>query len=497
MQSDSSSQQQTQAPQQQEQQPLQKAIRILSLDGGGIRGIAVAKILQGFERKTKKKIHELFDVVVGTSTGGLLAVMMCVEVPETPEDLIEGTSEEEKELVKRRKRHVMLKKELNLNNEKVLTAKQARKLYFMKAGQIFHEEHNLWHQLTDRFKPFEYLNHWLESKYKGGDGLERTVRDLYLDNDFAHAKTCVGVVVNERNSHKTMLLNSTNAKIREHHNYHNHLSLPQLVRATSAAPTYFDPIIVRHPSSKEDNNNEKINENVKKNTDDKDINNNNKNQNENFDENCDECREKSKEERSEEILEDCLEADCEKKTLVFEDGGVTCNNPSIKAFQYARNLLQLKGHNPLEYQFQVYSIGTGAAKGEDLEFKKANEKIKGNGIYHTAFKRLILPAISDPFQIRKSSRETDIRMKRILRNFEKLGEEKIKQQYFRLQFIVDDEKDLDKLDSSDESFMRKLKRYGKEFRETKIFKEAIEALNTEVDRPKDLVNLVPIFGFLE
>ena len=51
--------------------------KILSLDGGGIRGVLSARILQAIEtvlEKTKgQKIHEYFDMVSGTSTGSLLA----------------------------------------------------------------------------------------------------------------------------------------------------------------------------------------------------------------------------------------------------------------------------------------------------------------------------------------------------------------------------------------------------------------------------------------
>jgi len=272
-----------------------------------------------------------------------------------------------------------------------------------------------------------------------------------LDNNFAHAKTCVGVIVNERNDNKTMLLNSTNAKNEDPQNYHNHLTLYEKVRATSAAPSYFNPIIVAPPPSTQDNNNEKSEENF--------------------------------------VLDDC-----ERKTYVFEDGGVTCNNPSVRAFFYARDLLYLNGENPIEYQFQVYSVGTGAAVGEDLEFKKENEKITGNGVYHTT-KRVLTAALFDPFQIRKNSRENDIKMRKMLQNFERLSG--IEQHYFRLQFIVDDKQDLHQLDSSDQEFMKKLEAYGDKFVQTKSFKEAAEVLKVEVDRPKGLVNLKPIFDLSE
>lgn len=48
--------------------------RILSLDGGGIRGIIPALVLADLERRTRRPVAELFDLIAGTSTGGILAL---------------------------------------------------------------------------------------------------------------------------------------------------------------------------------------------------------------------------------------------------------------------------------------------------------------------------------------------------------------------------------------------------------------------------------------
>lgn len=47
---------------------------ILSIDGGGIRGIIPAMVLAEIERKTGKPIASIFDFMAGTSTGGILAL---------------------------------------------------------------------------------------------------------------------------------------------------------------------------------------------------------------------------------------------------------------------------------------------------------------------------------------------------------------------------------------------------------------------------------------
>ncbi|MCU0389696.1 MAG: patatin-like phospholipase family protein [Thermoflexibacter sp.] len=62
-----------------------KLIRILSIDGGGIRGIVPGKILVALEKKLQvrennpeARIADYFDLVAGTSTGGILTcILLC------------------------------------------------------------------------------------------------------------------------------------------------------------------------------------------------------------------------------------------------------------------------------------------------------------------------------------------------------------------------------------------------------------------------------------
>lgn len=46
---------------------------IMNLDGGGILSLISARILQELEGRARKHTHVLFDVIVGSSTGGIPA----------------------------------------------------------------------------------------------------------------------------------------------------------------------------------------------------------------------------------------------------------------------------------------------------------------------------------------------------------------------------------------------------------------------------------------
>ncbi|NOZ38034.1 MAG: patatin, partial [Gammaproteobacteria bacterium] len=60
------------------------SFRILSIDGGGIRGIIPGKVLIQLESEIRiqygndKNIADYFDLITGTSTGGILALGLCI-----------------------------------------------------------------------------------------------------------------------------------------------------------------------------------------------------------------------------------------------------------------------------------------------------------------------------------------------------------------------------------------------------------------------------------
>lgn len=63
--------------------PSEKSFRILSIDGGGIKGLFAARLLAELEVSLPRDKHlvDCFDMIVGTSTGGILALGIGLEVP--------------------------------------------------------------------------------------------------------------------------------------------------------------------------------------------------------------------------------------------------------------------------------------------------------------------------------------------------------------------------------------------------------------------------------
>src|SRR3954468_9554581 len=71
---------------------MDSKFKILSIDGGGIRGLIPAKVLAELERELHlieptKKLYEHFDLICGTSTGAILAIAIGLGIPAA--DLVE------------------------------------------------------------------------------------------------------------------------------------------------------------------------------------------------------------------------------------------------------------------------------------------------------------------------------------------------------------------------------------------------------------------------
>jgi uncharacterized protein len=169
-----------------------RQLRILSIDGGGIRGIIPAKVLAKIEELAKKPIAELFDVIAGTSTGGILALgLTCPGADGKPKhpasDLVD--------------------------------------LYVNKGADIFTKS---W--LADE-------EEIIAPKYKAAH-LEQTLAEYLQDARLKDAVTPVTVTSYETERRKPFFFRSVRAaKDPSQYDYF----MRDVARATSAAPTFFPP----------------------------------------------------------------------------------------------------------------------------------------------------------------------------------------------------------------------------------------------------------------
>lgn len=173
--------------------------KILSIDGGGIRGIFPAMFLANFEAELKSKgvenwqVYQNFDLICGTSTGGIMAIALALGVPA-------------KEIY-----------ELYLNNAKAIFG---NKKSFCKS--IFYASHER-----------DALEQLVKEKYKvyhnGEDGDDPRLK---------HCKTHVAIPIYDLMEGRPSVLKSKyhNAFVRDYH-----IPAYQAALATSAAPTYFNP----------------------------------------------------------------------------------------------------------------------------------------------------------------------------------------------------------------------------------------------------------------
>lgn len=179
-----------------------KLVRILSIDGGGIRGIIPAKILVTLEEKLREldnnpsgKLADYFDLFAGTSTGGILTcIYLCPENESLP--------------VPR------------------FSAEDALDLYTQNGEEIF--DVSLWQRIRSG-------RGLLDEKYSAKaleDNLKGYLKDLKLSQMI---KPCL-VTAYDIRRRRAHFFTQHDAVKRPSHDFF----IKDVARATSAAPTYFE-----------------------------------------------------------------------------------------------------------------------------------------------------------------------------------------------------------------------------------------------------------------
>jgi uncharacterized protein len=170
--------------------------RVLSIDGGGIRGIIPATILSEIEERTDTRIAHLFDLIAGTSTGGILALGL---VRPSPDDA----------------------------QQPHYRASDLVALYEKEGKRIF--DRSLWHR-------FVALDNLLDEKYDA-DGLEDVLKQYFEDVPLSAAITETLVTSYELEKRQPWFFARHKSKDRKGYDF----KMRFIARATSAAPTYFTP----------------------------------------------------------------------------------------------------------------------------------------------------------------------------------------------------------------------------------------------------------------
>ncbi|GBE11097.1 patatin-like phospholipase [bacterium BMS3Bbin12] len=181
-------------------------VRILSIDGGGIRGLIPAVLLEWLEARIGRPISETFHLIAGTSTGGILAAGLCAPRGGGPR----------------------------------FSAADLVGFYRDDGPEIFHS--GLWHGVAS-------LGGTVDERYPA-DALERVLQRRFGDLSLSQARTELLITsydLERRNPHFFKSWKARGERLRGQESAaQREFRLRDVARATSAAPTYFEPAWVRN-----------------------------------------------------------------------------------------------------------------------------------------------------------------------------------------------------------------------------------------------------------
>ncbi len=169
-----------------------KKFKILSIDGGGIRGVYPARFLSELEADLGGHLADHFDLICGTSTGGILALALALKIP----------------------------------------AKEAQYLYVEHSKQIFSKPLLLQGRLGIR-----------RSKYDNSN-LENLIKEKFSEVYNGHQprindlKTRVCITGYDLINAKPKVFKTPH---KDSYHIDKHIPAYQVAMATAAAPTYFKP----------------------------------------------------------------------------------------------------------------------------------------------------------------------------------------------------------------------------------------------------------------
>ena len=174
--------------------------RILSIDGGGIRGIIPAMVVAHIEKQTGTPARDLFDLIVGTSSGGITALGLSLPGSGRPLRY---------------------------------AARRLVRLFENQGKHIF--ERSLWRKVRS-------VGGLLEGSYSH-EALEGVLGKHFGASNLGDCSVPTMVTAYDIRNRKTVFLKSWSLK-------HSKIECASAARATSAAPTFFEPAELEWDGSK-------------------------------------------------------------------------------------------------------------------------------------------------------------------------------------------------------------------------------------------------------
>jgi uncharacterized protein len=168
------------------------AYRILSLDGGGIRGLITAIWLNRLEQKLGSSLREHFELVAGTSTGSLIACAVSLGIPTAT-------------IV-----------DLYLTQGKEVFPPSARRI-LSRIGRTFSQG--------------------LDAPRYDGKGLERVLKQVFSDRKFGELSKLTLVISYDTLNREALVFKNDRRE-------YNELAIWEICKASAAAPTFFPAQVI-------------------------------------------------------------------------------------------------------------------------------------------------------------------------------------------------------------------------------------------------------------
>ncbi|CAF1955801.1 unnamed protein product [Rotaria magnacalcarata] len=173
---------------------------VLSIDGGGIRGLIPAVWLAELERRIKRSVASLFRMIAGVSTGAIVAAGLCAPSSENP-------------------------------CEPRYKAVDIVKLYETRSNEVF--------QRAPTWIPSPLWQFCQDVKYTDS-GRQDLFSEYFGNMRLSHALTDLVIPAVKSDGRQTHLFNRHNCRANNHHDHF----LREVLMCTTAAPTYFRPYIL-------------------------------------------------------------------------------------------------------------------------------------------------------------------------------------------------------------------------------------------------------------